>query len=134
MSILVNKYEYIKRKLKKMKEIEMQDKIEISNEEAKDLKFTNYFLGATTKDSFETSDLNEYVDEKPNSITVPATFNEEYTVWIYPESWGRPTSAISSLSNMEEIQTFTYDELNLPLGYIGMWLKSTSVCTYTLTW
>ena len=94
----------------------------------------NYFLGATSKESFEISDLNEYVDEKPNSITVPATSGQDWTAWIYPESWGRPTSAISSLSNSQEIQSFNYDELNLPLGYIGMWINSTSECTYALTW
>ena len=98
----------------------------------------NYFLGATSKDSFETSDLNEYVASRPSSITVPNTIDvggtELFTAWIYPESWGRPTSAISSLSHAEEVQSFNYGELGVPSGYIGMWVDATSECTYTLTW
>ena len=95
----------------------------------------NYFLGATAKDSFEISDLNEYVASKPSSITVPNTVEpDKWTAWIYPKSWGRPTSAISSLSNAEEVQSFNYDELGVPPGYIGMWVDSTSECTYALTW
>ena len=94
----------------------------------------NYFLGATTKESFTLSDLNQYVASRPSSITVPATFNGEFTAWIYPQSWGRPTSAISSLSHDNEIASFNYGELGVPLGYDGMWVNVGTECTYTLTW
>ena len=95
----------------------------------------NYFLGATSKESFTLSDLNEYVATKPSSITVPCTIEQEkWTVWIYPAAWGRPISAISSLSHSEEIQSFNYGEVGVPEGFEAMWVDSGSECTYTLTW
>ena len=95
----------------------------------------NYFLGATSKESFTLSDLNEYVATKPSSITVPCTIEQEkWTVWIYPAAWGRPISAISSLSHSEEVQSFNYGEVGVPEGFEAMWVDSTSECTYTLTW
>ena len=95
----------------------------------------NYFLGATSKESFALSDLNEYVATKPSSITVPNTIeHEKWTVWIYPAAWGRPTSAISSLSHAEEVQSFNYGEIGVPEGFEAMWVDSGSECTYTLTW
>ena len=98
----------------------------------------NYFLGATSKESFTLSDLNEYVANKPSSITVPDTTDEDgiekFTVWIYPAAWGRPISAISSLSHSEEVQSFNYGEVGVPEGFEAMWVDSGSECTYTLTW
>ena len=97
----------------------------------------NYFLGATSKESFALSDLNEYVATKPSSITVPNTTDKDgeiFTVWIYPAAWGRPISAISSLSHSEEVQAFNYGDIGVPEGFEAMWIDSGSECTYTLTW
>ena len=91
----------------------------------------NYYLGVDTKDTYTTSDLTQYVASKPSTITIPAG---QWGTWIYPASWGRPISAISNLSNQDEISAFNYSDLTLPEGYIGMWIELGSETTYALTW
>ena len=91
----------------------------------------NCYIGVTKKEVFTEDDLNQYVAERPSKITIPAG---QYGTWIYPASWGKPTSAISNLSNAEEVQAFNYSDLTLPNGYTGMWINLTSETTYTLTW
>ena len=91
----------------------------------------NYFIGIENKEIFTLSDLTQYVEEKPSTITIPAG---QWGTWIYPASWGRPISAISNLSNQDEVSTFNYSDLTLPEGYTGMWIELGSETTYALTW
>ena len=94
----------------------------------------NYYIGRTTKVAFTLDDLDQYVAEKPSEITLPGGDNTAWAVWIYPESWGKPTKAISNSSNIDELTSFNYKDLTLPEGYTGCWAPPTSDCTYTLEW
>ena len=94
----------------------------------------NYYIGRTTKVAFTLDDLDQYVAEKPSEITLPGGDNTAWAVWIYPESWGQPTKAISDASNADEIASFIYGRLTLPEGYTGCYSVPTSDTTYTLEW
>lgn len=94
----------------------------------------NYYIGVTTKESFSLSDLTSYVATRPSSITVQPSSGSSFTAWIYPESWGKPKTAISSLSGLNEVGAFNYGDLPVPNGYIGAWWQSGSPCTFQLTW
>lgn len=91
----------------------------------------NCYIGVTKKEVFTEDDLNQYVAERPSTITIPAG---QWGTWIYPASWGKPISAISNLSQFDEVSAFNYSDLKLPNGYTGMWIELSSETTYTLTW
>ena len=95
----------------------------------------NYYIGRSQKEVFTLSDLDQYVAEKPSEITLPGGDNKTtWAVWIYPESWGKPTKAVSNHSNADEIASFIYGRLTLPEGYTGCYSLPTSDDTYTLEW
>ena len=94
----------------------------------------NYYIGRSDKEVFTLDDLDQYVAEKPSEITLPGGDNTAWAVWIYPESWGQPTKAISDASNADEIASFIYGRLTLPEGYTGCYSVPTSDDTYTLEW
>lgn len=94
----------------------------------------NYYIGRTTKVAFTLDDLDQYVAEKPSEITLPGGDNTAWAVWIYPESWGKPTKAISNRSNIDELTSFIYADITLPEGYTGCYSLPTSDTTYTLEW
>ncbi len=95
----------------------------------------NYYIGRSQKEVFTLSDLDQYVAEKPKEITLPGGDNTSWAVWIYPESWGKPTKAISNLSGWNELSSFTYNtELTFPEGYTGCYALINSDTVYTLTW
>lgn len=94
----------------------------------------NYYIGRTTKVAFTLDDLDQYVAEKPSEITLPGGDNTAWSVWIYPESWGKPTKAISNSSNIDELSSFIYADITLPEGYTGCYSAPTSDTTYTLEW
>ena len=94
----------------------------------------NCYIGRTNKTEFTLDDLDQYVAEKPSEITLPGGDNTEWATWIYPESWGKPTKAISNSSNADELASFIYGRLTLPKGYTGCYSVPTSDTTYTLEW
>lgn len=95
----------------------------------------NYYIGRSQKEVFTLSDLDQYVAEKPSEITLPGGDTTAWAVWIYPESWGKPTKAISNYSNADELASFNYDnELTFPEGYTGCWLLPGDDTTYKLEW
>lgn len=95
----------------------------------------NYYIGRSQKEVFTLSDLDQYVAERPNEITLPGGDSKtSWAVWIYPASWGKPTKAISDASNVDELASFNYDELTFPEGYTGCWLLPGIDTTYTLEW
>ena len=94
----------------------------------------NCYIGNTTQEEFTLDDLDRYVDEKPSELMLPGGTPPNAAVWIYPASWGQPTSAIGVESKKEEIQTFKYTDLTLPEGYTGCWIELYSDTTYTLEW
>lgn len=95
----------------------------------------NYYIGRSNKEVFTLDDLDQYVAEKPSEITLPGGDNSStWAVWIYPESWGKPTKAVSNHSMMDEISSFIYEELTIPEGYIGCYSLPGDDDTYTLEW
>ena len=94
----------------------------------------NYYIGRSQKEVFTLDDLDQYVAEKPSEITLPGGDTSSWAVWIYPESWGKPTKAISNSSNADELASFNYEKITLPEGYTGCWSLPYSDCTYTLEW
>ena len=95
----------------------------------------NYYIGRSDKEVFTLDDLDQYVAEKPSEITLPGGDNAStWAVWIYPESWGKPTKAVSNHSMMDEISSFLYEELTIPEGYIGCYSLPGEDDTYTLEW
>ena len=94
----------------------------------------NYYIGRTDKVVFTLDDLDQYVAEKPSEITLPGGDNTAWAVWIYPESWGKPTKAISDATNEDELASFMYADLTLPEGYTGCYSLPMDDDTYTLEW
>ena len=95
----------------------------------------NYYIGRTNKVEFTLDDLDQYVPEKPSEITLPGGDKTTWAVWIYPESWNKPTKAISDASKTDELASFNYDDqLTFPEGYTGCWLSPYDDTTYTLEW
>ena len=94
----------------------------------------NCYIGNTAQEEFTLDDLDRYVDEKPSELMLPGGTHPNAAVWIYPASWGQPTSAIDVESKAEQIQTFNYADLTLPEGYTGCWVELYSDTTYTLKW
>lgn len=95
----------------------------------------NYYIGRSQKEVFTLSDLDQYVAERPNEITLPGGDTSSWAVWIYPESWGKPTKAISNHSGVDELSSFTYSkELTFPEGYIGCYVANYLDTIYTLKW
>ena len=95
----------------------------------------NYYIGRSDKEVFTLDDLDQYVAEKPSEITLPGGDTSTWAVWIYPESWGKPTKAISDASNADELASFNYDNaLTFPEGYTGCWSVPYDDTTYTLEW
>ena len=95
----------------------------------------NYYIGRSNKNVFTLDDLNQYVAEKPSEITLPGGDKTTWAVWIYPESWNKPTKAISDASKVDELASFNYDDqLTFPEGYTGCWLSPYDDTTYTLEW
>ena len=95
----------------------------------------NYYIGRSQKTEFTLSDLDQYVAEKPSEITLPGGDKTTWAVWIYPESWNKPTKAISDASKTDELASFNYDDqLTFPEGYTGCWLSPYDDTTYTLEW
>ena len=95
----------------------------------------NYYIGRSQKEVFTLDDLDQYVAEKPSEITLPGGDSKTtWAVWIYPESWGKPTKAISEYNNVDELASFNYNQLTFPEGYTGCWASPYIDNKYTLEW
>lgn len=96
----------------------------------------NFYVGVTSKDAFTLSDLTEYKPsrESVTSITVGPAGSNTYQTWIYPASWGRPVSMISSLTGESSTASWNYSDLYLPEGYTGAWRQGSENVTFTIIW
>lgn len=92
------------------------------------------YFGVTNKESVTEEDLNKSVLIKPTRITSEACSSNTWTAWVWPTSWGKPKSMISSLSNIEFVQVLNYGDLQVPEGYYGAWFQTGSSDTFTITW
>lgn len=99
----------------------------------------NCYIGVSRELTFTESDLNQYVAAKPETIELPVGTREDVSIWIYPESWGKPIKANpiidgSVMTDKNDIDNFIYRDFTLPEGYIGCYLALDSATTYKLTW
>ena len=100
----------------------------------------NCYIGVAQELTFTESDLNQYVATKPETIELPVGTRYEVSVWIYPESWGKPIKANpiidgSVMTEKNDIDNFIYSGFDsLPAGYIGCYIALDSATTYKLTW
>ena len=94
----------------------------------------NCYLDVTDKEIFTEEDINRSVLIKPTRITCGASSSNTYQTWIYPASWGRPVSMISSLSNDNCVASWNYSDLILPEGYTGAWRQGSGNETFEITW
>ena len=101
----------------------------------------NCYIGAhDSRDlTFTESDLNKYVPDKPEIIELPVGTVNDVSVWIYPQSWGKPIQANPIIDgsvdeSKNHINAFKYSDITLPEGYTGCYLSLDSAATYKLTW
>ena len=96
----------------------------------------NYYLGVTTQEVFTTDILNDYMPSRPTQITVPGTSGANFVAWIYPASWGKPTSAINTSTGSSYLSSVLagYSDISVPEGYLGTGLSFYSGTTLKLTW
>ena len=104
------------------------------------LKIYNYFIGVVPitpiiKTDYSLSDLNEYMESRPTTlITSDLIPDEIMTIWIYPESWGKPTSMM--YLGIESKGGFIWDDPTItskPEGYYVVTCYG-NAATYTVTW
>ena len=57
-----------------------------------------WYLGETEQESFTTADFN-MTGTKPTVLNIGPSSGDKVTVWIYPQSWGKPTSIVDANNN-----------------------------------
>ena len=96
-----------------------------------------YYAGVTDKVSFTESDLDQTTTTRPTTLSfgdAPAGTNN-YQTFVYPSSWGKPTSMIAGGLDGKN-GWFWGDEAgmeSLPSGYTAGVHQGGAV-TYTVTW
>ena len=94
-----------------------------------------YYLGETEQETFTESDLVLTATEPITSITAHQSVGEnEVTLWIYPTSWGRPSSIKSGSAEMLQSWRFNDDWAIVPYGYTSAWTAVDGTETWTVTW
>jgi hypothetical protein len=94
-----------------------------------------YYAGVTDKVSFTTSDLTESTTTKPTTLTFAAAYGNDYQTFVYPSSWGKPTSMMAGGLDGKD-GWFWGDDAgmeSLPDGYTAAVAHGGAV-TYTVTW
>ena len=94
-----------------------------------------YYAGVTDKVSFTESDLNQTSTTKPTTLTFGAAYGDNYQTFVYPASWGKPTSMMAGGLDGKD-GWFWGDEAgmeSLPPGYTAAVSQGGAV-TYEVTW
>ena len=86
-----------------------------------------YYAGVTDKVSFTESDLNQTSTTKPTTLTFGAAYGDNYQTFVYPASWGKPTSMTGWYWGDEAGME------SLPPGYTAAVSQGGAV-TYEVTW
>ena len=101
------------------------------------LKAYTWYLGETNKDTITIADFNR-TGYKPTIIECYDSTGDYATTWVYPESWGLPSSIISNSSGEEcfdmWMQNMNSEFLYIPNGYIGTYLQTSANSTFNVTW
>ena len=95
-----------------------------------------YYIGETSKETFTVSDLTKSTQTKLTSLTANKSTGDTVTVWVYPSSWGRPTSMKSTATNAEMVQSWTFNDtwMTVPSGYTGAWIQVSGTSSWNITW
>ena len=109
------------------------DPVIIPDDEPEPQQFT-WYLGETEQETFTTDDFNQ-TGTKPTTLNIGASSDNIVTVWIYPQSWGKPSQILDENSN-DMTNGFTYGSnwMTVPSDYYGAWLQIPVAGTITLTW
>ena len=109
------------------------DPVIIPDDEPEPQQFT-WYLGETEQESFTTDDFNQ-TGTKPTTLNIGASSDNTVTVWIYPQSWGKPTKILDPNGN-DMTNGFLYgdDWMTVPQDYYGAWIQIPVAGTITLTW
>ena len=109
------------------------DPVIIPDDEPEPQQFT-WYLGETEQESFTTDDFNQ-TGTKPTTLNIGASSGDTVTVWIYPQSWGKPTQILDENGN-DMTNAFIYgdDWMIVPSDYYGAWIQTPVAGTITLTW
>ena len=109
------------------------DPVIIPDDEPEPQQFT-WYLGETEQETFTTDDFNQ-TGTKPTTLNIGASSGNTVTVWIYPQSWGKPTKILDPNGN-DMTNGFTYGSnwMTVPSDYYGAWLQIPVAGTITLTW
>ena len=93
-----------------------------------------WYLGETEQESFTTADFN-MTGTKPTVLNIGPSSGDKVTVWIYPQSWGKPTKILDPNGN-DMTNAFIYgdDWMTIPNGYYGGWTQLTLNTTWRVTW
>ena len=93
-----------------------------------------WYLGETEQESFTTADFN-MTGTKPTVLNIGPSSGDKATVWIYPQSWGKPTKILDPNGN-DMTNAFIYgdDWMTIPNGYYGGWTQLTLNTTWRVTW
>ena len=93
-----------------------------------------WYLGETEQESFTTEDFN-MTGTKPTVLNIGPSSGDKVTVWIYPQSWGKPTKILDPNGN-DMTNAFIYgdDWMTIPNGYYGGWTQLTLNTTWRVTW
>ena len=93
-----------------------------------------WYLGETEQESFTTADFN-MTGTKPTVLNIGPSSGDKVTVWIYPQSWGKPTKILDPNGN-DMTNAFIYgdDWMTIPNGYYSGWTQLTLNTTWRVTW
>lgn len=94
-----------------------------------------WYAGVTDKVSFTTSDLTQSTTTKPTTLTFAAAYGNDYQTFVYPSSWGKPTSMMAGGLDGKN-GWYWGDEAgmeSLPDGYTAG-VHGGGAVTYTVTW
>lgn len=99
-----------------------------------------YYLGETDAIDFSLTDLNKTANDKTDITHIHANqaTGDTFTVFIWPTSWGMPTSIIADASgkNYKAAWNINNGDLNVPSGYNYGSLQATAKigADFTINW
>lgn len=93
-----------------------------------------WYLGETEQETFTISDFNK-TGTKPTTLHIGSSSGNEVTVWIYPQSWGKPSRILDPNGN-DMTNGFFYgdDWMTVPSDCYGAWVQTQIATVWTLTW
>lgn len=94
-----------------------------------------YYAGVTDKVSFTESDLDQTTTTRPTTLSFGAAYGKDYQTFVYPSSWGKPTSMMAGGLDGKDGWYWGDDAgmESLPPGYTAG-VAGGGAVTYTVTW